>query len=124
MIEWPSELDQYFQEAGFAYSAREGVVRDSIQTGFPQARSTHSDVVWDVTGKIFLPYDQFESFSAFYATTLAHGALRFRKADPVEQYITWEWRFTKPFAVTALGGEMLQVNMVLERCPATYEDAV
>lgn len=118
-IQWPSELNQYFNKQGFAYTDEGGVIRTEMQVGYAEARSLLSDSVWRVRGNIHIPTILFLTLVDFFENTLKNGTLRFQMVDPSAPSQKWLWRFKEPFALTAYGGEMLTVFLDLERIPGT-----
>ncbi len=119
MIDWPANLESCFLVADWREEWQRAAIMSEINAGFPESRETHSDPVVFVSGRIVISASEFDTLFNFYEQTLHNGCLRFRRTDPINTGISWEWRFREPPVVTALTGSHLYATITLERIPAT-----
>lgn len=113
MITWPESLQQLLNEAGFAQSFGETVIRTDMDIGPAKTRRRFTRGIDTFTSTIDLERDLYQTFRDFYDTTLNGGTLYFEFEHPITGDLE-EFRFTAPPTISPLGGRYFRINMSWE----------
>lgn len=119
MDNWPSQLQQKLEEAGFEKRFGSTVVASEMDVGPAKVRQRYTRSVDPYTCQITLDMDEVEIFETFYKTTLGGGTLPFLFDDPFTGDET-AFRFvpgTEP-SLRPLGGRKFTLSMSWEKMPA------
>lgn len=118
MANWPASLPQEFHQQGFSIQNPTGAVRTDMDTGKPFQRRRYTAAVTPVSGRMWLTSDQYETLLNFWENTLGMGAVEFDWVHPITGSAeTFRFDATSPPQITAVTGELYQVQLRLEIIP-------
>lgn len=120
MDNWPAQLAQKVQAAGFQYAPGQTRIATEMDVGPKKVRSRFTDAVDTYQCQVTLDFDDVQTFKTFYKTTLSNGTLPFLFVDPFDE-VEVAFRFTpqqdpviRPFGN---GGREFVLSMDWERLP-------
>ncbi|MHB8109755.1 MAG: hypothetical protein ACYDHW_06955 [Syntrophorhabdaceae bacterium] len=114
---WPGTLPQRLLISGYGESLPNTLLRTSMDMGPAKQRRRGAAGATPINGKLILTSTERTAFLTFFNTTLLGGSLRFSWVDPVDGVTANEMRFTETPSISAISGNLFEVNMSLEIMP-------
>ena len=114
--QWPASLQDRLNQSGFNISPGSVAIRSKMGVGPAKVRQQYSKSIDGITSTINLDRSLYADLYTFFYTTLAGGVKAFEFNHPITDVLT-EFRFTKPFSVSIIGGNEFSVSMAWEALP-------
>ena len=113
---FPTELEQEFNEQGFNFVKGDTKIRSEIEVGPPKQRNRYTKSFDQITANILICMDNYNVFKSFYETTLDNGTLPFTYFNPLEQAVN-TFRFVGSYQIQPLGGRYFTLSFSWEILP-------
>ncbi len=100
---FPASLQQILNSGGFNYTYGNTLQRTQMDIGPAKVRNRFTNGIDVINASIVIDFDDYNTLTTFYKTTLANGSLTFNYDHPLTQNEA-EFRFVSPPTVTPISG--------------------
>jgi len=115
---FPITLQSSFNISDFTTKKEDNVIRSEVAIGRPKRRRRYTSEREIFAGSIILKSaTEYNTFMAFYNTSLVDGSLPFEHDHPITGTTT-EFEFTEPPTVVPLGNNNYRLSMMFREIPS------
>jgi hypothetical protein len=115
-VTWPSQLQDFWNEANFGLDAGDTTLRTQMDAGQAKVRRKYTKAIDSFSGSINVTAAQYAVFKTFFNTSLNGGVNTFYFDHPIEETQS-VFRFVGSYKLSSLGGGQFLISFVWEEMP-------